>query len=323
MPGTQMSMFDIGFASNVVTKDKILDKKELILDINKPAMAKDILIENSTPKVDKVKKPLELTAEQQNFINQNKIMENENLSRVILYADGSLGVELNRMNNFETLYINTNGEKEFTLSKKSPVLPNDKISYYKTDFDINTIQQQKLQEVKEQYKNKIKRIIHRHGDENILIEVEGKLFDIIPKGWVLEFTETTHIDCKQDEILENFKEDKKDAGQLVQPGDLVQARIGKSLVEGTITHTYGLGNAILNIDFEKNGKMFATAIPRAHVKEIMGKAKCVFWQYTEDSIVYFCPKCKKILNSHEPRCSCGQEINWSTKAMCEDKIKTS
>lgn len=321
MPGTQLSLFDMDFTSNVATKDKILDKKEPSLDSNKHVVVKDIIIQNSEPKIEKTEKPLELTAEQQNFLTQNKIMENENLSRLILYTGGSLGIELNRMNNFETLYINTNGEKEFTLSKKSPVLPNDKISYYKTDFGINTIQQQKLQEIKEQYQNKIKRIIHRHGDENILVEVEGKLLDIISNGWVLEFTEATHVDCIKDEVLEDFQEEQKDIGQLVQPGDLVQARIGKSLVEGTITNAYGLGNAILNISFERNGTIFATAIPRSHVKSILGKGKCVFLQYTEDSIIYFCPKCRRILSDHKEKCECGEEINWSIKVNYEDKIK--
>lgn len=70
------------------------------------------------------------------------------------------------------------------------------------------------------------------------------------------------------------KEEKKinldsNAGDKVKVGDYVQATIGKSLVEGTIIHEYGLGNSILNIDFLRNGVMFRTAIPRSHVKAIL------------------------------------------------------
>lgn len=122
------------------------------------------------------------------------------------------------------------------------------------------------------------------------------------------------------------KEEKKinldpNIGGKVKAGDLVQARIGKSIVEGTITNAYGLGNAILNISFKRNGTIFATAIPRSHVKAILGKGKCVFWQYTEDRIIYFCPRCKKILNHNQQKCECGEEINWSIKANYEGKIK--
>lgn len=323
MPNVQISLFDMDFTSNVATKDRFLDKNKPSLDSDKHIVAKDIIIQNLAPKIEKVKKPLELTAEQQNFLTQNKITDNENLSRLILYANGSLGIELDCINSFETLYINTNGEKEFALSKRSSVLPNDKISYYKTDFEINTIQQRKLQEVKEQYQGKIKRIIHRHGDENILIEVEGKLLDIISNGWVLEFTETTHVDCEKDEVLEDYHEEQKDVGQIVQPGDLVQATIGKSLVEGTITNEYGIACEILNISFERNGTMFSTAIPRAHVKAVLGKAKCIFWKYDDElGIAYFCPNCKKFLCSNEAKCECGQEIDWSNKVHFEKcKIK--
>lgn len=332
MPNVQLSLFDMDFTltKEKVTKNRVPFTKIPSLVVKVGQSFTKSLAENSKPKIEKVKKPLELTAEQQNFLNQNKIMENENLSRLILYAGNSLGIEtlckyaINADGTpyYKTIYLNREGKEEFTM-QKTPVLPTDRIIYYKTDFEINEVQKQKLQEVKETYKGKIKRIIHRHGDENILVEVEGKLLDIIPKGWILEFTEATHVDCSQDEVLEDFQEEKKDAGQLVQPGDLVQATIGKSVVEGTITHTYGLGNAVLNIDFEKSGTMVSTAIPRSHVKAILGKSNCVFWQYAEDSIIYFCSKCKKILNNNDEKCSCGQEINWQIKAMCEDKIKIS
>lgn len=328
MPGTQLSIFDMDFTSNAATKDKNLDKKEPSLDSNRSVVAKDITIQKFKSKIEKTERSMELTAAQQNFLDQNGVMKGENfetLSRIIICSCGWMAIEgmCKELNICSTTYINAEGKTESILEKKSSVLPADRIIYHKTDFEINEVQQQKLHEVKEKYQNKIKRIIHRHGDENVLIEVEGKLLDIIPNGWILEFTETTHVDCSQDEVLEDFQEDKKDVGKLVQSGDLVQATIGKSLVEGTITNAYGIGNSILNIDFLRNGVMFSTAIPRAHVKAILGKGKCVFWKYTEDSIEYFCPKCKKLLNRNQKKCECGEEINWQVKAMCNDKIKTS
>ncbi|WP_234121166.1 hypothetical protein [Clostridium hydrogenum] len=332
MPGTQLSLFDMNFtvSKEKVTENKALDTKVLSLDTEKLTLDTkidqsytNILKEKSEPKIEKATRAVELTTQQQKFLDENKIMENENLSRLILKYSGGLEVELKRMNKVETFYINTVGGKEFTWDKKTQVLPWDKISYYKNDFEINTIQKQKLREVKEEYKGKIKQIIHRHGDENILVEVEGKLLDIISNGWVLEFTETTHVDCAKDEVLEDFQE-KQDVGKMVKVGDLVQATIGKSLVEGTIVSEYGLGSESLNISFKRNGTIFSTAIPRAHVRAVLGKAKCIFWKYDDElGIAYFCPKCEKFLCSNETKCECGQEIDWRNKVHSEEKIKWS
>lgn len=280
MPGTQLSLFDMDFtiSKKKVTENKFLDTKVLSLDTEKLTLDTkigqsytNILKENPISKNDKVEKPVELTAEQQKFLDKNQVMKNENISRILLSTSGGLKIEgINKeLDLYSTTYINRAGETEFIMDKKISVLPEDKIIYCKNkDMPINDIQQQKLQGVKEEYKGKIKRIIHRHGDENILVEVPGKLLDIISNGWVLEFTETTHVDCTKDEVLEEFQE-KQDVGKMVKVGDLVQATIGKSLVEGRITHEYGMGCEILNIDFIRNGTKFRTAIGRKAVKAIL------------------------------------------------------
>jgi hypothetical protein len=62
------------------------------------------------------------------------------------------------------------------------------------------------------------------------------------------------------------------AGDLVKVGDFVKAYHGKRIIEGKIVHEYGLGNAILNINFELEGRKCQTAIGRFAVIEILKEA---------------------------------------------------
>ncbi|MCR3760400.1 hypothetical protein KYB31_15590 [Clostridium felsineum] len=280
MVSTQLSIFDIDFISREkVTENKELDTKmpksdtkKTVLDTKIDESYTKIINKSYKPKIDKTKKPLELTPEQQNFLTRNEVMKGENLQRIILQSCGWMAIEGSYENIFSTKYINTEGQTEFVLEQKTSVLPKDKILYHKTDFEINTIQKQKLQEVKQKYQGQIKRIIHRHGDENILVELGNKLLDIIARGWVLEFTKTTHVDCLKDEVIEDFTvQNVQNVGNLVKVGDYVQAFIGKELMEGKITRTYGIANEILNISFKRNGVGTCTAIPRFMVQEIIFK----------------------------------------------------
>ncbi|URZ06460.1 hypothetical protein [Clostridium felsineum] len=278
MVSTQLSIFDIDFIApkGEVTENKVLDTKIDKSDTKKDESYTKSLTQNSVTKIEKSKKSLELTPEQQKFLDKNEVLGNESLetlTRIILQSCGWMAIEgvCKELNVVSTSYIDATGETEFIVEKKSSVLPSDKIIYHKTDFEINNIQQQRLQEVKQKYQGQIKRIIHRHGDENILVELGNKLLDIIATGWVLEFKETIHVDCVEDEVLEDFIV-KKDVGSLVKVGDYVRACIGtkKRIVEGTITREYGLGNSILNISFKKeNGVRACTAIGRFAIKAIL------------------------------------------------------
>lgn len=137
-----------------------------------------------------------------NQLNIYKRLKDEyTLSRVLLYCCGTIGIEVNECNSVVTYYVFKNGEK-FTRVGRAGVLPMDKIIYY-SGFEIkNTdIQLKRLHDVMNFNKDKIKRIIQREGDLNILVEGIDEVLSILPNGWVLNFESITSVDCKAGEIF--------------------------------------------------------------------------------------------------------------------------
>ncbi|AGK95383.1 hypothetical protein [Clostridium pasteurianum] len=65
---------------------------------------------------------------------------------------------------------------------------------------------------------------------------------------------------------------KSNVGELAKAGDFVKAYYGKRIIEGPIVREYGLGNSILNINFEMDGISCQTAIGRHAVIEILKEA---------------------------------------------------
>lgn len=194
----------------------------------------------------------------------------ESTSRIVKNISGSIQVEIKSKADLKTLYFNKSGSLEFQYNKKATVLPWDKIVFYRSKhIELSNIQQQKLKEVKQKYTSDINKVIHRHGDENVLVEISNKVLSIIPKGWVLEFNNINHVECAKDEVLEDFQ---KDVGKVVKTGDYVQAEVNGKITNGIIVHQYGLGNSILNISFERNGTKFQTAIGRYAIFKILKAA---------------------------------------------------
>lgn len=214
---------------------------------------------------EKAKKPLEITEMQQEFLNKNKILEDQNLSRLIKYYSGGVGIELVCEDNYKTIYVNTDGKKEFTIPNKVPVLPLDRILYYKiSSIPPNNTQEEKMRELLE--KVPFKRVVKRNGDENILVELGSGVISVTPIGWVLLFETINHVECMEDEVYLVSKEvTETNIGYRVKVGDYVQARYGKGLIEGEIVSEYGLGNEMLNIVFSEGTKH--TAIGRKAVRK--------------------------------------------------------
>lgn len=72
------------------------------------------------------------------------------------------------------------------------------------------------------------------------------------------------------DVLNSIQEERKNnIGEKVNAGDHVKAEINRGFVVGTISRVYGLGDSILNIDFEQNGVKYQTAIRRFDVKAIL------------------------------------------------------
>lgn len=180
--------------------------------IKKPNVVKKIIIEILPEENEKFINPFELTDMQHEFLKNKAVMENDNLSRIIKYCSGWLGIEFKYDNEYHTLYINKVGNEEFESNKKSAVLPMDVILYYKEEFKINEIQDDNLKGILEDGKSKIKRVIHRKGDENILIELEDKVVSLKPNGWKLDFN-IYQVECKDYEVL-NFKLKETDIKEI-------------------------------------------------------------------------------------------------------------
>lgn len=212
----------------------------------------------------------ELSQEQQRIIDIYKC--NINLNRIIKYCYGGIGIELIKGNSYRTIYVNTKGIEEFVSSKKSSVLPLDTILYYKTsNVKPTDIQDKKLKDLMNHID--FKRVIKRNGDDNILVEANNKIIDILQNGWVLEFESVISVDCSEDEVYKLPRQKEiVNIGESVRVGDVVKAYYGKTIIEGLIVREYGLGNAILNIDFELEGRKCQTAIGRHAVIEILEEA---------------------------------------------------
>jgi|GEM_PF-1271212 len=217
---------------------------------------------------EKPQKCLELTSEQQDFLDKNKIFENENLNRVIKYCGGGVGVELLQESNINTIYVNKEGKQEYTFDKKIPVLPMDRILYYKTAVtEFNSKQQERLKDLLREVPNG--KVIKRKGDENILVDVHDMVISINPEGWVLEFNGCNAI-YTEDEVEHKEPFDLETLQESVKIGDIVEASYGDRTIAGEIFSVYGPSNVTLNIIFD-NGKNH-TAICRKCVKSLIKSA---------------------------------------------------
>lgn len=255
----QVSLWDIEITQKpkkiTKTEEKITENEDLFTISLKEITA----IEN-----EKTEKPLELTVKQQDFLQKNKIDENENLSRVISYCSGGFGIELQEGNEFRTIYVNTEGKEEFTKNKKLPILPMDKIIYYKNELKANEIQEKKLLSLKQE-NNDLKEI-RRKGDENIIAELTSKVISINSIGWGLEFQEVKAI-YSEDEVIQNEKTDIKDIQSKVKIGDVIESTYSGKVIVGRVIRVYGPCNETLNIVFDNEKRH--TAIPRLMVNKIL------------------------------------------------------
>ncbi|WP_125153116.1 hypothetical protein [Clostridium rectalis] len=166
--------------------------------------------------------------------------------------------------NFKTIYVNAEGKEEFEFNRKSTVLPMDKMLHCKVaEIKLNSLRKDKLKKLQTKYPTA--KIIRRGGDENVILILEDKVISINVKGWVLEF-KNIKAEHEVDEVVKEDKEENlKEIQARVKPGDYIQARYGKKLIEGKITREYGLGNEILNIVFDNKH----TAIGRTSVTKIL------------------------------------------------------
>lgn len=129
-----------------------------------------------------------------------RYLGNLKVLRVVCYYGGYIRIETEDSGKIEAHYIDKQGN-EFSCIKRLGVLPFDKIIYY-SGFEIKetTLQKERLQELLVSDKGKIKRIIKRKGDINILIVEVYSVKSILPNGWVLEFSDIKLVDCEKEEL---------------------------------------------------------------------------------------------------------------------------
>lgn len=256
----QISIFDL----KITEKPKKVTKIEVSV-----TKSNDLTTEN---KESFTNIAVEITQQQQKVIDKFKATQIVN--RIIIYAKGSIGIEVKEAG-FTTHYISREGKEEFCFNAKSPVLPWDKIIYYMQE-KVPLVKEQvdKLQALLSKRRDDIKRVLHRKGDENLLVECGGRIISILANGWQIEFKSKELINCEDDEVYlipnkidEEVPKDPTEIQQKVKVGDCVQAMYGKKLIEGIITRVYGFGNNILNISFENS--TIRTAIGRRTVRKIL------------------------------------------------------
>jgi hypothetical protein len=260
----QLSLWDIGINENKEsftksevnipkTDDKITETEEKVTKVLNNAQ----IVQNENL-IDKLK----ITPEQQKFLNENKVMENDNLSRLIKQCCGYLAIEISYEDSYVTTYINTIGIKELESPKKVQVIPMDKILYYKSlDFKANNTQEEKLLKIKD----KALKVIRRKGDENIIVITEKNVISINSIGWVLEWNGIKVIydedEVEKDEVLQE--------AQLIEEklnvGDSVEATYGGEVIRGVISRIYGPGNVTINIIFDgKHSAFFRGQVRKIH-----------------------------------------------------------
>lgn len=191
----------------------------------------DVEVPTNVSKVNKITEEVikavrSITDTQEKVINKYRSIDE--LSRIVQYAGGGVGIELYHDNMFQTIYVNKIGQEEFVTPMQMTVQPIDKIFLFKSDYEINEIQKAKLADLKQRYN--LKHYIKRNGDRNVIVKVNEKVISINPKGWSLEYSEVIH---ETNEVLEfeNIKVEYK-------IGDLVEARHGKEIIVGSIYSKY-------------------------------------------------------------------------------------
>ncbi|WBW95270.1 hypothetical protein [Oceanirhabdus sp. W0125-5] len=190
-----------------------------------------------------------LTEEQQKILEQYK--EDERVIRKILHACGRVSIEVQEDEIIKTFHYDAEGKNIFTLDNQIPVLPKDKIMYYFPHFNnaLNEIQKKKLEEVKNKYQ--ANRVIHRNGDFNLLVEHEGGVISINPKGWVLEFDNIKEIECIEEEVLEIISDEVKEINSdEIDIGDMVRVSLRGDMIIARVTRIYNSGDTF-NIIFDK------------------------------------------------------------------------
>lgn len=199
-----------------------------------------------------------------------KYRMNPGLNRIIKYCGGGMGIELQEGAGYKTIYVNKNGAEEFEYGKKSAVLPMDEIVYYKRSESTNDIQEDKLQKLKGT--TRVKEVVRRKGDENILVVTDGKVISINREGWVLEFNGVQAV-FEVDEVVKDLPEEEsesmEDIQKAVKEGDAIEAKYGDKTIRGRICRIYGMGMA-LNVIFDNGTKH--TAINRKSVTKLVKSA---------------------------------------------------
>ena len=137
-----------------------------------------------------------------------RLKAKQNIERVIWYCSGSLAIETAENKDIITHYINRKGDEEFCFNKRSRVLPMDKVLYYdsKIVIQITYMQNKRLRALLHKSTDKIKRVVRRKGDFNIIVEKTDDILSILPNGWVLEFESLSSVSCNKDEVYINLKD---------------------------------------------------------------------------------------------------------------------
>lgn len=239
----QMSVWDLDLNEK--------DEEQLVKEV----LEQQFSLEKKVIENENLQNSLDMTDKQQKFLEKYKIMESENLSRIVLVCGGGVLIEQIDRDKYQTLYLNREGVAECSFNKRISLVPMDKIIYYKDDMKPNELQEEKLLVIQD----KVTKVLKRKGDENIIAIAAGKVISINKQGWVLEYKgvqavydESEVIEIKTEQIVEAFKE-----------GETVEVEFNGQTYQGKITRIYNQGDTINCIFNNKH-----TAFHKSKVRKV-------------------------------------------------------
>lgn len=147
-------------------------------------------------------------------------------TRIVQKSHGAILVEYSN----ETLYYNSSGVLEFSISTSTPLLPSDKILVVNKDKEINDLQIKVLNSLN------VSRYIKRIGDANIIVVSENTKV-INPKGWLLDYTQAPCYDSNSEVyVVDSYISEKNSLVESEKDFDfnIVESKTEKDSIDNNL-----------------------------------------------------------------------------------------
>lgn len=142
----------------------------------------------------------------------------------------------------ETIFFTGEGKEDYRTNIKRAILPLDEIIFSKHDEEVNKLQKDTLEEIKQQYD--VDKVIKRYGDSSyIAITKAGKAISVNAKGWIVAYENKAKY--REEDIINYPKEDV-----VIEVGSSVKVNYKGIDHKGKVVRIYGPGNETMNVVFD-------------------------------------------------------------------------